>query len=139
MFVVKILMKKVGEYAKFEEAFKVFWKAVLAQMNADEGVSMQSLLEANLIEHAVTISGGERRLCVMTFVAAKELAYEIGLLVDDGELADPAPEVNPIVVDTAFLQTGASYLQGQASRISRLMTTAAEHADAVEKIVQETK
>jgi len=137
MFVVKILMKKVGEYAKFEEAFKVFWTAIMAQLRT--GTSYQNLLEANLIEHPVNVTGDEKRVCVMAFLGIKELAYEVGLLVDSGELADPAPEVNPMVVDTAFLQTGVFYLQGQASRVNSLMTTAVEHANAVEKIVQETK
>ena len=35
---------------------------------------------------------------------AKDLAYELGLLVEKGELQQPAPEIDPRKVEIAFMQ-----------------------------------
>jgi hypothetical protein len=96
------------EHPTFEAAFAVFFTQMLALVRA--GTSLQMVETGCWIEGAFELTpGGKRVSAPLYFYDARDFAYDVGLLVDEGgraALADPAPSVDLSVVSSRFVDSG---------------------------------
>ena len=85
-------------FPNFPEAFRCFWASVMLLLNTGN-TARQTLETACWIE-------GHFENCVgrMTFIPAKEIAYDLGILIGNGDLREPLPEVNTFDIEFAFVQ-----------------------------------
>ncbi len=107
MFKVLICLKEVGKYDTFSEAFKEFFTRIKYLL--DSGTSWHTLETTNFIEYHGDLNG-ESFVGVMNFYAVEDFAHKVGLLLGKGELKDPLPDIDPMVVRAAFLEANTDYL-----------------------------
>jgi hypothetical protein len=96
-FTSTVLSKDEGPFSTFLEAFTNFWTRFTALING--GTSYQALDWCWI--QGTFDNGGKIPL---GWEAAKNLAYEFGILAGEGELQDPAPQVDPLDVELAFAE-----------------------------------
>ncbi len=111
MFQIKIGMKDVGECATFIEAFKRFFPEVVEQYKNSRDLGW--LETTNLIIYRAAT--GDVNLAI-GFYDARDLAYEIGLLVGEGEFQDISRYSEDVIV-AAFRKVGQDYLQDQTQKL----------------------
>ncbi|KKT43622.1 MAG: hypothetical protein UW32_C0001G0214 [Candidatus Wolfebacteria bacterium GW2011_GWE2_44_13] len=115
MFQVVVAMMAVGtECASFQEAFKRFYAEVKRMVV--EGTSRQVLETACFIRYVFT-SEGEELNTQLYFYACCDLAHEIGLLRDDGELEE-------LVIAPSVERIQAVFYRNTVIEISRVMRVA---------------
>ncbi len=120
-FTSSVAGKDEGPFRTYAEAFANFFPRVTAMVS--RGTSYQ------LLETACWIEGdfGPRRIPLM-FCDARDLAYDLGVLVGDGELQDPTPDVDPMDVEIAFLKSMTAVLEAGKEATQRLYAEAASAA-----------
>jgi hypothetical protein len=129
IFTSTVAGKDEGPFSTFPEAFTNFWTRFIALIKG--GISEQ-VLDWCWITGTFD-NGGETPLL---WESAKIFAYEVGLLVGEGELQNPAPEIDPAVVEAAFAQamrdivTGANQeLVDAAEELAKVFARIAERSD----------
>lgn len=129
MFNVTVALEARGTYPTFAEAFIKFFKDIKAML--DKGTSYQVLETACWIEMETTENDGPMRM-IMNFYDARDLAYDLGLLVGNGQLVEPAPEIAPDRVSAAFrrntLAQASALVDEIGNRASELLRTATKIA-----------
>ncbi|MBI2058061.1 MAG: hypothetical protein HYT63_03745 [Candidatus Yanofskybacteria bacterium] len=93
MFKVVVAMEDVGTFKNFGEAFKVFFDKVKELVG--QGASLNVLETTCWIEYSKI---------QMYFYDARDLAYKVGILKGKGELVDPLPKIDHLVIDVAFAE-----------------------------------
>jgi hypothetical protein len=114
-FTATVNGKDEGPFETFGEAAKNFFGRVIEKIDA-------SAMTRMTLETACWIQGDfdEKRI-PMLFDDAKELAYELEIMLDGGAIADPLPTVDSAVVEAAFAKTKQSMISGlQSGAISSL-------------------
>jgi hypothetical protein len=99
-FKVTIGLEDKGEYPTFTEAFKVFFAEIKAMVQ--KGTSLYVLQETNFITHMVPTIMGPME-CTLDLYRVGALAYQVGLLVGNDELVEPAQSPDPMFIDLCFL------------------------------------
>jgi hypothetical protein len=89
------MSKDEGPFSTFSEAFTNFWPRFVAMVK--DGAPEQALSWCWIMG---TFDDGDE--VPLLWEDAKIFAYEVGLLVGNGELQEPAPEVDPQRVEIAF-------------------------------------
>ena len=131
-FISSVAGKDEGPFHTYVKAFANFFPRVTAMLS--RGTSYQ------MLETACWIEGnfGARRY-PLAFYDARDLAYDLGILVGDGELQDPAPDVDPMDVEIAFIKNATAVLEAGNEATRRLYAEAAgaaiETAVAAAKVV----
>jgi hypothetical protein len=87
-FVVTVGLKDVGTYSTFKEAFHCFYHAINTALKDGTIAAWQVLETACFIELRV---GGTPSL-VWNFAGAKEQAYHLGLMTEEGRLIENGEE-----------------------------------------------
>ena len=95
-FISSIASKDEGPFLTFEEAFTNFWTRFTAMVTA--GCPKQ-MLDWCWIEG--TLDDGSK--VPLLWGDAKDLAYDLGLLVERGELQQPTPEIDSRKVEITFM------------------------------------
>ena len=109
-FTSAISAEKEGPFSSFAEAFANFWPR--AQRMISEGTSLQAL------ETGCWIEGDfDGRKMLLMFYEARDLGYDLGLLVGEGELQNPPPEINPPVVEAAFQKNAVKTMRAMHTEI----------------------
>jgi|GEM_PF-2816791 hypothetical protein len=108
VFSVMFDLKDVGAHANFPDAFKDFWTRVMKSL--DEGTSWQALESFHFI-----MKIEDSTQTPMGYYDARDIAYDIGLLVPNGEerpkLADaPTVENWEELVETKFVSVVVEYI-----------------------------
>ncbi len=91
-------MKKIGVYDNFVDAFKSFWSEMMSVLKTT-GTSLQMLETANFI---IIIDGAHK--LPIGFYDARDLAYDIGLLVLE------QPQSEPIVLNSPSVENWESII-----------------------------
>ncbi len=105
-YIAGIEMKNDGEFDSFGETFKHFFTRILELIK--QGTTWQVLETMNYIQYELPIANGGPVLCAIDFYTARDLAYDLGILVGEGELADPLPPDNDQLINNAFLDSMAT-------------------------------
>ncbi len=129
-FKVIVLMKEIGKYDTFEEAFAKFFTLIKEKLATTEMPALQlwEMKTTSFIEHEVeTRFLGDKSTirCVLNFYAARDFAYDVGLL-KDGELQKLEEPVSLELVNLAFLRFVLSQTTKRMKRMRRLIKEAAE-------------
>ena len=117
MFISAIAGEKAGPFPTFTETFCFFFQRALYV--ASHGQSLQ------ILETSCWIIGdfGDRKIPMM-FSEARDLAFDLGILVGDGEFHDPAPEVDPEIVESAFLSSALRAMSGFSRELREALSEA---------------
>jgi len=116
MFTSVVLGIKHGPFKTFTEAFVNFLPRVVAMAAAGNSMEM---FETCWIEGEFP---GEK--IPMRFFDARDFAYDVGVLVGDGDFANPLPEVDPADIRIAFLECSARTMAKMESQKQGLLAMA---------------
>lgn len=119
-FTSTVFSKDEGPFATFSEAFTNFWTRFTAMV---KGGCPRQALDWCWITGTFD-NGGQTPLL---WEDARNFAYEVGLLAGEGELQNPAPEVDPDLVELAFVDAGLGMVSAQlemAMEIAEMSKTA---------------
>lgn len=114
-----VASKAEGPFLTFSEAFTNFWTRFMALVN---GGTSRQMLEWCWIEG---IFDDESKTPLL-WEDAKDFAYELGLLVREGDLQKPVPEVDPFRVELEFTR----------AKLGDVTQTAEQMATAVQKLTE---
>jgi len=132
-FKVIVMMKEVGEYDTFEEAFTKFLTLIRTKLGTHE-MPADQLMETNFIEHEVLTRFGDDKStikCMLDFYAAHHFACVVGLL-KDGELQKLEEPVLLSLINLAFLRFVLSQTTKRMKRMRQLIGEAAQAESLVD-------
>lgn len=93
-----MVLKEIGSYPTFDQAFKAFFDAVKAQV--DGGTTWQVLETTCRMTCDLNISGQKYEM-EMDWYECRDWAYHLGLM-NEKHLVDPLPEIKPELAFAAF-------------------------------------
>lgn len=105
-FIATVNGKDEGPFETFGEAAKNFFGRVIEKIDTGAMTFMT-------LETACWIQGEfDGKRSPMLFDDAKDLAFDLDIMLDGGAIANPLPTVDPKLVEAAFAKTKQSMITG---------------------------
>ncbi len=103
MYKVMIMLEWIGEFRTFQEAFeKLYWEV---KKQVEEGKPLLILMETNgIVYEKFNDAAGYWSRRAMKFEDARDFAYKMKYLINEGELVKPAVKIPEELVTLEFFK-----------------------------------